>query len=694
MNSVLSTSSEEKLNLLAIRRLSLLVCSPQKQDDQLQQMSFYFEAGQLGYRVKNLDSFTSFSSSELSKIMEVLREMRGGNVKYVPLFKNFPTEIPNDVEYFWQRIYNFYNLSFAEPFDKNEFGACPILQRQDLSIWKDSVAAQEKKIGDSKIQWLALTCLPLAKRNEKLISWLESLLYAPTAINDLLWDDVLFVSSVLNFKIDFGRVKVKETLARLAAIHWQKNNQIIVHTPTDFLRVLAYLQKQDVTLAEPFNLKGLKFSKPQRKEVVRFLASCSNLEEDLLRYKGLWISLSKWIHPGDYVKQFPKVAKAFDALRKGEVKSFIGNSILAENKLSFLASRPGVFFRQLSQLLSEFDDQDVANEIQKRNKNSVPLQLLLTTHAILQYSGPRLAFVKSGKSHTIPDREMYQVPEKTLEAIKSLILQNLITDVPWKNVWIDPQVSNLVLPLQTRKQSEGLLNLARGSRISITSPVIRLFTYWKQKAQRTDLDLAVLKLDSECQYIGHVSWNSYGRQEDNIAFSGDVQDAKYGAAEFIDLRVEKIGSNYILAAIKKFSGENFTDLECCYAGWMEREKVDADVKQFDSKTVKQKVNVSRSGNTWIPFIFDVQKKELVYADLYSSGSRTIENDKHFGAMTKAVLNWSENKPTYGTLLSFFMEANGIKQAEKNFAEYTIGIDDDCDLNVLNLQGDQVLKLGL
>jgi hypothetical protein len=692
MNTMPTLSSDEKLNLIALRRLFLLIC-PQNREDQVQQTSFYFEAGQLGFRVENLSAFTSFSPTELSSVFTVLKEMRGGNVKYVPLFKNFPNEIPNDEEYLWQRIANFFSLSFAEPFDKTKFGACPVTQRQKLSYWIDSVKAQEQKANDSKIVWVTLTCLPLSQRNEKLVAWMESLLYAPTAINDLMWDDLLYACSLLRPRIDFGRVKVKETLARLACDVWLKENQIIVSTPTDFLRVLAYQQSQDVSLVQSVKLKGLKLRKPQRKEIVRFLSTCSNLEEDLLRYKGLWISLSEWIHPGDYFKKYPTVAKAFDALRNNKIKTFLGQANIAENTLKFLSVRPGVLFRQLSYLLTAYSDEEVAQEIGKLKKDSVPLPLLLTTHAILQYSGPRMAIVKSGKAHTIADKETIKIPEKTLQAIKDLILANLKTEIPWKTVWIDPAVRNLVLPLQTRKQSEGLLNLARGSRIPVTSPIVRLFVYWKQKETRTDLDLAVLKLGKNGDVQGRVSWNYYSNLDDDFRFSGDLTSAPYGAAEFMDCRVEKITSPYIFASIKKFSGEKFPDLESCYAGWMEREKADTNFQQFDPKTVVQKVNVIRDGNTWVPFVFDVERNEIVYTDLYLTGGRCIENDKHFGDLALAAIRLSENKPNYGQLLKFFLEANGIQEVEETVAEYKIGMNDNVDLNVLSLYGDDVLKLG-
>jgi hypothetical protein len=596
-------------------------------------------------------------------------------------------------KYLWQRIANFFGLSFAEPFDKSKFGACPVTQRQELSYWLDSVKTQEKKSKDSKIVWLTLTCLPLAQRNQKLVAWLESLLYAPTAINDLLWDDLFYVYSLLRPRIDFECVKVKETLARLACDIWQKETKIIVSTPTDFLRALAHQQKQDVTLAQPIKFKGLKLRKPQRKEIVRFLSTCSNLEEDLLRYKGLWISLSEWIHPGDYVKKYPRVAKAFDALRNGKIKTFLGQANASENTLKFLSARPGVLFRQLSYLLTIYSDEEVAIEINKLKTDSVPLPLLLTTHAILQYSGPRLVVVKSGKTHTISDKETKIIPEKTLQAIKKLILMNLRTKVSWKTVWVDPQINNLVLPLQTRKQSDGFLNLARGSRIPVNSPIIRLFLYWKQKERRTDLDLAILKLGEKGECQGRVSWSYYDNTDADFRFSGDLTNASLGAAEFMDCRVNKITSPYIFAAIKKYSGEKFTELESCYAGWMEREKVDENFNQFDPKTVIQKVNIVREGNTWIPFVFDAERKEIIYTDLYTNGGQCIENDKHFGQMAVAIAHWSKNKPTYGQLLRFYLEANEIQEAEESVAEYKIGMNENVDLNVLNLYGDDVLKLG-
>ena len=303
-----------------------------------------------------------------------------------------------------------------------------------------------------------------------------------------------------------------------------------------------------------------------------------------------------------------------------------------------------------------------------------------------------MAIVKSGKCHTISDKHFTSTPVKTIAAIENLILPLLKKETSWKSVWIDPAVNGLILPLQTRKQSEGLLNLARGSRWPISSSTVRLFVYWKEKNLRTDLDLAILKLNENGEYLERIGWNS-AFSSDDFSFSGDVTSSPHGAAEFMDCRVQKIDAPYILASIKKFCGDKFSDLASCYAGWMERENVGADRKQFDIQTVVQKVNVNREGNTWIPFIFDTAKKEIVYTDLYLSGSRCVENDKHLGQMMKAIINFIDCKPTYQQLLKLFCRANGISQVEETLAEFKIGLNDNCNLNLLKLIGEDILTLG-
>ena len=213
-----------------------------------------------------------------------------------------------------------------------------------------------------------------------------------------------------------------------------------------------------------------------------------------------------------------------------------------------------MLLRKLTWLLKDGNSQQIAATVLSLHDRveTLPLPLLLTVYCAIAYTGDRAVINKQGKPYTIDQRPPSGDLTPVLAALDTLILTKLKGTKDWGKVWIDPTLYNLVLPLQARKQSDGLLNLARGSRISVDDGIIRLFVYWHQTTDRTDLDLSVMQLDEGFQYTGHVGWNSYGTGND-IAHSGDIQSAPLGAAEFIEF-IERMGYQIIVSTDKNLIG--------------------------------------------------------------------------------------------------------------------------------------------
>jgi hypothetical protein len=406
----------------------------------------------------------------------------------------------------------------------------------------------------------------------------------------------------------------------------------------------------------------------------------------------LFISYLGWL----YAKPFPQVALAFDRLRKKDILSFEATLVRtnAHQKLKLLAARPSMLVRQLSELAKTVDTDTLVSELWALDPHSVPLPLLLNAYCALGDSRDRLVINKQGKPHTVGARQSIPGSDSLQVSLAAIMINQMRGSKEWQGlkIWSDPATHSLVLPLQVRKQSDGLLNLGRGSRIPLgNGPVLRLFMYWKQSAQTTDLDLSVMQLDQRFRYLSHVGWNNYGGGQD-VAHSGDITSAPLGAAEFIDIRLSNFEEGYLLPAIVHFAGEAFTALDAAYAGWMHRHEVNADYAAFDAKTVVEKVNVNQNGKTWIPFMIDLAHRELVYVDLYSKGSRTVETNQHFPAMAKALSTFVQTKPTYGLLIDLLIVANGASYGKREEADITIGTDDTCTINVLELVGEKVLTL--
>ncbi|MBR8827749.1 MAG: TerD family protein [Gomphosphaeria aponina SAG 52.96 = DSM 107014] len=699
------------LNQIALKRLNLIAYNGKINKKSLLGATINAEIGQLGFRIKNYQEIDNISSESLNIIMHTLKEMRGANVNYVPLFSKFPDEIPNQWFYLIKRLFSFFNLYEFSEAEKEKFGADPTTQYQSLELYEEALAKQKEKIGDTHIEWIELTALPIELVKLRLVEWVLALIYGQTPIQETLWDDILYCLNELSIPFDCNKVTIKETLVRLVAKSWKKANSLQgIKTPTDLIRLFAYLTAQDVSLAEDIFLKGLKYSKPQRREIIQFLENCSNLEEDLLRYQGLWKKILKGLHPGDYKDKFPKVVKAYDRLINGEILSFEGKLEKAQGnaKLALLKQRPSMLIRKLSNLIGVVSTDSLVSTLQELNAEDLPLPLLMQAFFALNYKGKRLIINKQGKFYNVLETTLYlQALDNSKsppllpinKALDNLIIQKLanLWDLNTK-VWIDLRLFSYILPLQARKQSEGLLNLARGTRIKLgNQKVLRSFVYWKQQEKRTDYDLALMKLDDNFNYAGRVSWSSYSSEGD-IIFSGDIQSAELGACEFLDIKLDAVKQTnpYLVVSVLVFAGENFEQVTACYSGWMMRDNPENDVATFDAKTVANKVTVKSTSQArfWVPFIIDTRKGELIYVDLYSKGSNVIEGNKHLPATVAALVKYNQYRPNFGALAHWFKRANKAQLTPREKAEITIGMDDDCTINVTQLVGERIFTLGL
>lgn len=117
------------------------------------QAALIAEISQLGFSLdsKVLEVVATFSQKEFESfskfLIEELKKMVGAHVRYTPLFKGFPTDVPDQDEYFMRRIAGFLDTYFEVStegvnatrlscgclvnkrlFDLNLFGACPICQ--------------------------------------------------------------------------------------------------------------------------------------------------------------------------------------------------------------------------------------------------------------------------------------------------------------------------------------------------------------------------------------------------------------------------------------------------------------------------------------------------------------------------------------------------------------------------------------
>lgn len=698
----------------------------------MKQLVFLAELAQLGYTVRHTERWSDRLLDNYGEILTALRQMRGADVEYVPLFQDFPDCCPEATEYQARRLlswfigidgiaeeqgYRWLDGKGRSLFNLDEFGALPVSQIQTQSLYEAGVKRQKKREGDRAIDWIVLELVEQEQADARLQAWVQQNLYARSSLKEAVRSDIswLLRSFALDdcpVAIDPNRIAFKENLVFVTQLYWQQGlyekAAQLLQTPTDILRLCAGLTNGDISLAAPIAFP--KFSRPQRQALLRALERCQNLSEELPAYKGLWLALGRYLHPGEYKHQFPKVADAFERLRNGKIRTFNTELETAferldlERAVELLRSRPGLFARRLHQLLH------VAEVLSRANSNTsfaesiltefsqiapqIPLKNLLVLERYfdtIRSQSHRAIVNKFGKirvQENHPQRTSSATNQATVRVLRAAIWQQIRTKrAGWQaeTVWIDPRLSQYVLPLSDRKASEGTLPLARGSRVPLSDrPVIRLFVYWQEATRRTDLDLAVQMLGEDFSIAGHVSYTALANT--GIQHSGDIQSAPHGASEFIDIQLDRLKPEwrYIAVQVYRYTGDRF-DRMTCHCGWMERASANANRKTFDPKTVRSKVDLNGSGAFCLPLIVDCRRREIVYVDLYVSGEPEFncveEAGQNAASICQQVAGFIHTKPTFWDLAIAHLRArNGTQVESKAEATVTWGIE-DCTYNV-------------
>ena len=711
---------------IAIRRLHIVPVPKGEGITAKHKLVVLSELARLGLRAANPEALDKASETfflDYSETVQTLKVLRGGDVDYVPLFVGFPEDVPDDDIYFTKRLIGYLGNTFeifnegaalengaVVPdwlFDLREFGADPITQFQTKSLWTRAKELIGKRKGDDHVEWLDVEFVWADEVAERLKGWLEGCFYAKSSIKEALHEDVQALLRHFGTDgLDFDQVVMKENQALLLRLLWTDGREeqacALAKTPTDILRLFAAVTGTDVSLASP--VKFPKLSRKQRRCVLGVLESSASLAEDLKRYRGLWLEVGRYIHPGEHRKRFPKVAKAFDALRNGTIVTFNGTTEAlmsgsdANAVLKHLAKRPGVLARKVHELLRRFPGGDgavvdafitVAKDMTVKN--------LLVLHSYFETINEdeyRTVINKRGKIKVLVNNSRSALSKGTLAmmqaAIASALRDALSARESWtgQSVWIDPRLASYTVPLAQRAASDGLLSVGRGSRIPVSfDKVLRLFVYWKQSAMRTDLDLSVIQFDEDWSYANHVSYTNLS--DSGIAHSGDLQSAPHGAAEFIDITLTQVAPNvrYLATQVYRYAGEAFADM-VCHSGWMVRSKVDASYKSFDTKTVANKFDLNGRGGYCVPLVVDLKAREIIITDLYM-GSKAFHNNVEgaYGNVAMAcreVSRFTATRPTMDELARAHANARGAELAPRNEADITFGLK-DCTFNATEVE---------
>ncbi len=622
-----------------------------------QMRAIEIELAELGFALSHrlrarLESLSVNHLTELQRWMwEVLAAKLGANRKHRPLFRKFPTGIPDDTFDLWFRKVLCHFLQTTDQaclfchktgtthvlspchhvvcdncFDGENYSACPVCEHHvdtTSPFFKPSSSEQTKlpnervrfqllDLGESveaearalfvsfcerkqamspqdKTDFITLT----REYGERVLPWLpetiplkENVATVFGTLFEIGEPDPVLHSAKKHLKTATDVLRLIATfsgadpaLQRETIYKAVKRSEPVSPVWTNLAKVFGASPPQWMTVSVPIRVRRFKVARlgrPVRRALLALMEAMAPdlLAEDMLRHRSYWVWVGEFLHPHEYRKRYPKVARAFAIVRqKGphgepppEFQTFYSRLEAAARRkdagtmTELLMQRPGELARRFDHALRIAGDDARATErlvkafASSAGAFSTPvlltlLQLLPTRarKAKVRIYWPKGALAKGVSS---PD-ERPVLPLRAIEpavrAVEAELLERFVTKPAFRDFAIDDALRDIIMPFNERTASPSAVVLPRGSRIRIPAgKVARLFLHWCQPEKdgdRTDLDLSVAFYDDEWSYVGVCSYyelkfrNPAGRVIAQSA--GDLRDAPFpdGATEFVDLHI-------------------------------------------------------------------------------------------------------------------------------------------------------------
>ncbi|MBC8138848.1 MAG: TerD family protein [Fibrella sp.] len=558
-----------------------------------------------------------------------LKKLKGAHRAFQPMYPNFPKQVMEmpRVELYLNAIVHYWS-------DGKLFPASEVKERFPLLDNTDLKPIDLGTQGDFAAIFgqLAAANTSLSEQDKEDITWFVATYR--NAIGALLPD----------------AIPQKENMAFVAGLLIQHTDdattfvQSYCKTATDVLRLAVAMSGGDVSLAT--NTKFRTFSRPERRVFLGLLERIGQVTEDMLRHKGRWIRLGEKLHVGEFGKRYPDAAKAFDILRNdlpyttfnGHVEKALAAKDV-EAALAKLTTRAGDFARRLDHLL-RLNESAQATVIaafgQVAQKVSTPVLLQVRHHFAVRpnLTSLRVFFPKGnvakaqGVENNLPPLSA-DVCNSVVTACEERLVERFMALPPLGTVYIDPELSNYVMPFAMRSASKSLRTLVRGSKLPLPAgDVLRFFLWWKNGTERTDIDLSAVLLNAAFEYVDILSY--YNLQGFGGCHSGDIVDAPEGASEFIDVTLKNVrekGVRYIVMSVNSYSQQPFVDLPECFAGWMARTHPESG-EIYEPKTVHDRVDLTADTKLSIPLVIDVVDNKVIWCDMGLRNHPNFQNNVH------------------------------------------------------------------
>jgi len=616
--------------------------------------------------LKKVDSF-------YKGLVAALREMVGAHREFRPMYPNFPEQVMemSEVQLYWNAIVHYCSNRLL-PSEKRERGA--LLDETEPKV----IRLGSREDFESIFTLLVSAKTSISAQDKADVRWFIS----------QYRDDIarLFpaeIPSKENLAVVCASLLRETTIGRT----WLSER---MKTATDVLRLAVALGDGDVSLADPAKFPKLRRS--ERSLFLGWLESFPNATEDMLRWKGRWIRLGERLHPGDYKERFPKALAAFDVLRNDQpfetfnsaVEQRIASSDAAA-ALAKLQSRPGELTRRLDHLLRTAKEPAVVVSAFHRLAPEVSTPVLLqamthfehrTTPGDLRTFFPKGDVAKVQAVKNMLPALAAELATSIVAACESALLAQFAKLPQLGRCYLDPQLANFLVPFSQRSASKALRTLVRGSRLPLPAcKVLRFFIWWRNGSARTDIDLSAALYDADFKYLDVVSY--YNLKNFGGCHSGDIVDAPQGAAEFIDLDMEKTkaaGVRYVVMSINSYTMQPYCDLPECFAGWMARQRPGSG-EIFEPRTVQDKVDIASNTRVCLPAVFDLLEEQVLWTDIALRSRpfwNNVENNlSGVSLMLRAMTGLK--KTTLHRLFGLHIKARGSSAATPAEAEQVFSV---------------------
>ena len=640
------------------------------------------ETEALGYVLSDevVERLRTLSTLELTQFLRssiaALRALVGAHRPHVPLYPNFPLDVlrASEATLYLNAVSHY--LTLSRPSSEPE-ARPPLFNGRAPRPIGLGASADFETIFTS----LARSKTSLSIQDKEDLAWFVRQYRAD-------------IHRLVPEKIDF-----KENLALLAAQLWrhaqgEQTTAFVatrLKTPTDILRWVVGLNDGDVSLALPTKFKSMK--RRERRLVLERLEACGDPTEDMRRWAEPWKRLGEMLHPGEFAHRFPATILAFTTVRdrlpfasfNGQVERQLASRD-AEATLATLAARPGELARRLDVLLRGTDDPAAVAAAFERAAGKVSTPVLLQVLAHFRHRADPLAlrsfFPKGDVAKVFATRDRRApIAGGTCLRMAAVCEHALIARFsalpPLGPCHVDPVLANYLVPLAQRAASKALRTLVRGSRLPLPdSRFVRLFLWWKNGRSRTDIDLSAAFYGAEFDFIDQVAY--YRLKNYGAYHSGDIVDAPQGAAEFIDLDIDRLRAakvRFVVASLSSYTAQPYCDLPECFAGWMSRTDANSG-EAFEPRTVFDRVDVASDTQLCIPFAFDLERREVLWMDVgltHGIGWVNLDNNLSGVALVLRAIS-ALRKPDLHTLFTLHAKARGSLVADAGQADTAFGPD--------------------